>query len=72
VDVSAHTSAEPADDARAASIYDVATAAGVSIQTVSRVMNGHPSVKSSTREHVLAAISRLGYRPRVRRRPHRP
>ena len=69
MDVSAHTSAEPADDAqpaadaRPASIYDVATAAGVSIQTVSRVMNGHPSVKSSTREHVLAAISRLGYRP---------
>jgi DNA-binding LacI/PurR family transcriptional regulator len=63
MDVSAHTSAEPADDARPASIYDVATAAGVSIQTVSRVMNGHPSVKTSTREHVLAAISRLGYRP---------
>jgi len=63
MDVSAHTSTDPADDARPASIYDVATAAGVSIQTVSRVMNGHPSVKSSTREHVLAAISRLGYRP---------
>jgi DNA-binding LacI/PurR family transcriptional regulator len=64
MDVSAHTSAEQqADDARPASIYDVATAAGVSIQTVSRVMNGHPSVKTSTREHVLATISRLGYRP---------
>jgi DNA-binding LacI/PurR family transcriptional regulator len=63
MDVSAHTSAEPADDARPASIYDVATAAGVSIQTVSRVMNGHPSVKSTTRQHVLATISRLGYRP---------
>ena len=63
MDVSAHTSADQADDARPASIYDVATAAGVSIQTVSRVMNGHPSVKSTTRQHVLATISRLGYRP---------
>ncbi len=51
---------------RPASIYDVATAAGVSIQTVSRVMNGHPSVKTSTRTHVLATISRLGYRPEPR------
>ncbi len=49
MDVSAHTSAEQADDARPASIHDVATAAGVSYQTVSRVINGHPSVKSSTR-----------------------
>lgn len=59
----AHTSAVQAGEGRSASIYDVATAAGVSIQTVSRVMNGHPSVKSSTREHVLAAVSSLGYRP---------
>jgi DNA-binding LacI/PurR family transcriptional regulator len=63
MDMSAHTSAEPADEARPASIYDVASEAGVSIQTVSRVMNGHPSVKASTRQHVLATISRLGYRP---------
>ena len=63
MDASAHTSADQAEDARSASIYDVANAAGVSIQTVSRVMNGHPSVKNSTREHVLAAISSLGYRP---------
>jgi DNA-binding LacI/PurR family transcriptional regulator len=47
---------------RPASIRDVATAAGVSYQTVSRVINGHPSVKPSTRERVLAAIDELGFR----------
>ncbi|MDT0542315.1 MULTISPECIES: LacI family DNA-binding transcriptional regulator [Streptomyces] len=43
-------------------IRDVATAAGVSYQTVSRVINNHPSVKPSTRERVLAAIEELGFR----------
>ena len=58
-------SAEPgqAGDPRPVSIYDVATAAGVSYQTVSRVINGHPNVKRSTRELVLATITRLGFRP---------
>jgi len=37
--------------------------AGVSYQTVSRVINGHPSVRPSTREVVLAAIADLGFRP---------
>jgi DNA-binding LacI/PurR family transcriptional regulator len=49
--------------ARSVSIRDVAAAAGVSHQTVSRVINGHASVKSSTRELVLAAIRDLGFRP---------
>ncbi len=48
---------------RSASIRDVAAAAGVSYQTVSRVINNHPSVKLSTREQVLAAIEDLGFRP---------
>ena len=47
---------------RPASIRDVATAAGVSHQTVSRVINGHPSVRPATRERVEAAIARLGFR----------
>ncbi len=47
---------------RPASIRDVATAAGVSYQTVSRVINGHPSVRPATRERVLAAIDDLGFR----------
>jgi DNA-binding LacI/PurR family transcriptional regulator len=48
---------------RPASILDVAAAAGVSYQTVSRVINGHPSVRSTTRELVMAAIEELGFRP---------
>ncbi|GLX99818.1 MULTISPECIES: LacI family DNA-binding transcriptional regulator [Actinoplanes] len=42
---------------------DVAKLAGVSSQTVSRVANGQPGVVESTREHVLAAMRELGYRP---------
>ncbi len=41
---------------------DVAAVAAVSHQTVSRVLNGHPSVRPDTRERVTAAISQLGYR----------
>ena len=43
-------------------MHDVARAAGVSHQTVSRVLNDHPSVRPETRERVLAAIAELGYR----------
>lgn len=48
-----------------ATIYDVATAAGVSPKTVSRVMNGDAPVNALTRERVEAAIGRLGYVPSV-------
>ncbi len=41
---------------------DVARRAGVSHQTVSRVINAQPNVAGPTRERVLAAISELGYR----------
>ncbi len=41
---------------------DVARVAGVSHQTVSRVLNAHPSVRPETRDRVLAAIADLGYR----------
>jgi LacI family transcriptional regulator len=44
-------------------IYDVAREANVSMATVSRVVNGNPNVKPSTRKKVLATIDRLGYRP---------
>lgn len=44
-------------------IYDVAREANVSMATVSRVINGNPNVKPSTRKKVLATIERLGYRP---------
>ncbi|GAA2274090.1 LacI family transcriptional regulator [Streptomyces ruber] len=42
---------------------DVARLAGVSKQTVSRVLNDHPSVRPHTREAVLEAMRALGYRP---------
>jgi len=42
---------------------DVARLAGVSHQTVSRVINDHPNVRSDTRARVRAAMSELGYRP---------
>ena len=42
---------------------DVAALAGVSHQTVSRVINKHPSVRPTTRVRVLTAIEELGYRP---------
>jgi len=48
---------------RHVSIRDVAAVAGVSYQTVSRVINGHPSVRKSTRDLVRAAIDDLGFRP---------
>jgi DNA-binding LacI/PurR family transcriptional regulator len=41
---------------------DVARLAGVSHQTVSRVINNHVSVRPTTRVRVLAAIEQLGYR----------
>ena len=44
-------------------IYDVAGRAGVSLATVSRVMNNPEKVNEATRERVLAVIKELGYRP---------
>lgn len=44
-------------------IEDVALAAGVSTQTVSRVVNNRPEVLPATRQRVLDAISLLGYEP---------
>ena len=46
-----------------ANIYDVAKLAGVSHQTVSRVLNNHSSLKPATREKVEEAIAQLNYRP---------
>ena len=41
---------------------DVAAMADVSHQTVSRVLNSHPSVRPETRQRVLDAVRQLGYR----------
>ncbi|MBN1285530.1 MAG: LacI family DNA-binding transcriptional regulator [Anaerolineae bacterium] len=46
-----------------ATIKDVAKRAGVSLSTVSRVLNGHPYVADELRSRVLDAIEALNYRP---------
>ena len=48
---------------RAVVMSDVGRLAGVSHQTVSRVINGSPHVRPETRQRVLAAMRELGYRP---------
>lgn len=48
---------------RAPNIFDVARLAGVSHQTVSRVVNGLPNVRPATRERVERAIRQLRYSP---------
>lgn len=50
---------------RAVTISQVAAAAGVSYQTVSRVINDHPSVSPVTRQRIQKIIGELGYRPNV-------
>ena len=51
------------DKARVANIFDVARLAGVSHQTVSRVLNDLPNVRPATRVRVEDAIKQLRYRP---------
>jgi len=50
---------------RRATMSDVARLAGVSIKTVSRVVNAEPGVHADTADRVLAAIERLGFRRNV-------
>jgi len=47
----------------ALTIYDVARRAGVSIASVSRVINGQPSPRAETRERVLRAVRELSFVP---------
>lgn len=49
----------------AATLHDVARLAGVSIKTVSNVINDYPHVRPTTRERVRAAISELAYVPNL-------
>jgi len=55
--------AADADPTAAPTIYDVARAAGVSIASVSRVLNGQRNPRQETRERVLAAVAELGFAP---------
>jgi len=53
----------PSDRKKRVTIKDVAQAAGVSTQTVSRVMNKFSYVSVETRQRVEAVVEQLGYRP---------
>ena len=48
---------------RRATILDVAAAAGVSRQTVTRAMNDQSGISAETRERVMRVVAELGYRP---------
>ena len=52
-------------------VKDLAEKAGVSLGTVSRVLNKHPRVSESNRRRVASAIKQLGYK-RLRRSSHNP
>lgn len=49
----------------AVSLRDVAARAGVSVKTVSNVVNDYPHVTPATRQRVVEAIESLGYRPNL-------
>jgi DNA-binding LacI/PurR family transcriptional regulator len=61
--MAAETDSRARNTSRAPVMADVGRAAGVSHQTVSRVINGSPSVRPETRQRVTAAMEALGYRP---------
>jgi DNA-binding LacI/PurR family transcriptional regulator len=46
-------------------MHDVARLAGVSVKTVSNVLNGYPYIRDATRAKVLAAIDELGYKVNI-------
>ncbi|KQZ10925.1 LacI family transcriptional regulator [Agromyces sp. Root1464] len=56
-------SEQQAPRGRAPSIRDVARLAGVSHQTVSRVLNHHPSIRPETKQRVLDVMAELQYKP---------
>ena len=55
----------PAVSRKRPTIDDVARLAGVSIKTVSRVLNNEPNVRPATRERVLGAAAELEYSPNL-------
>ena len=56
-------SEQHAQRVRAPSIRDVARLAGVSHQTVSRVLNNDPSIRPETKQRVLDVMADLQYKP---------
>ncbi|MCR2783614.1 MULTISPECIES: LacI family DNA-binding transcriptional regulator [unclassified Microbacterium] len=55
----------PTESRRPSTIYDVATAAGVSHQTVSRLLKGYEGIRPETRAKVVQALEELDYRPNL-------
>src|SRR2546422_218120 len=51
------------DTKRRYTIKDIAEQSGVSLSTVSLVMNGNQRISTATRDRVLETIERLGYQP---------
>ena len=51
------------------SIYKIAELAGVSVATVSRVVNGKPGVGDKTRKRVLQLLREHDFQPRMSRQP---
>lgn len=62
LDETGYQQMEP-EKVRAPNIRDVARLAGVSYQTVSRVLNDSPSIRETTKQRVLDVIQEVGYRP---------
>ena len=62
------SAAPPLDTSSAVTVMDVAREAGVSVSTVSRIVNGTARVADDKRLAVEAAIARLGYRPNLHAR----
>ena len=71
-----HVNANMRSKSRQVTITQVAREAGVSIQTVSRVINNRQEIRPATRQHVQDVIKRLGYQPNaiarslIQRRSH--
>lgn len=64
--VEAEQTVVPASPAtRQATIYDVAAAAGVSHQTVSRFLRGFEGIRPQTKQRVVDALEKLNYRPNL-------
>ena len=62
-DTGAELGEQAGEGAKALSIRDVTRIAGVSRQTVSRVLNRQPNIKASTEAHVRQVIEDVGWRP---------
>jgi DNA-binding LacI/PurR family transcriptional regulator len=66
--VTGKDSTRNANNSSKLTIDDVARTAGVSVSTVSRILNDRPDVAEATREHVKQVIEELGYSPHFQAR----